>query len=536
MSSPTPRRQPAGQWKTPTKLTRKPRGVPQKQSAPTESPFPTNSPGSKAPESSPVQIERSPSTDKFEDELLPFESAKDADSSMKGDSEPSDVLASARDVESDEEEVLEPAPKQSEAWHSQTIGPDAPEPIDESDEGVMTRVQDPERDASDVEEADDGGGEKLAGQDLSVPNLTFTETLSPWKAKSPEVERQSNPSEKIDSPAAPSEGIPASTETILALHSQAKNRTMALLRGFEWQDGLKSEAIAIDDGALRLSFWAHDLQIDREASQLADYEYDERLFGVDEFGLRDVAEQAREVQWLMERDPRPEEWEVAMAVDEYDRAVKSLTKSAAAHQALLDSNGEVAALRARLQAIEDSWMEDPRAENEVDQDLNQPSEGRNSIIAPEAPASPPPAMPDEEHNQQTEYTDAAPAVQNEARPVTVKEAIRMKIQTAILNVFDEVLDELFQKEDPVLDNLRELRSLPSIKSFQEKIISDAGHIAGAGGKPWEVNERGEVVDAAGNVVGRLVEGEAEALGGYPCNDDGEILNDDGDLVGRYEAI
>ena len=53
-------------------------------------------------------------------------------------------------------------------------------------------------------------------------------------------------------------------------------------------------------------------------------------------------------------------------------------------------------------------------------------------------------------------------------------------------------------------------------------------------KGLEVNEDGDVKDASGNTIGKLVDGDAEDLSGYAIADDGEILDEDGDLVGRVE--
>ncbi|KAF2468290.1 uncharacterized protein BDR25DRAFT_305256 [Lindgomyces ingoldianus] len=55
-------------------------------------------------------------------------------------------------------------------------------------------------------------------------------------------------------------------------------------------------------------------------------------------------------------------------------------------------------------------------------------------------------------------------------------------------------------------------------------------------KGLEVDEEGVVHDKDGNAIGRLVEGDAEDLAGYTIGDDGEILDDDGDLVGRCELL
>ncbi|KAJ4400771.1 hypothetical protein N0V91_008402 [Didymella pomorum] len=54
-------------------------------------------------------------------------------------------------------------------------------------------------------------------------------------------------------------------------------------------------------------------------------------------------------------------------------------------------------------------------------------------------------------------------------------------------------------------------------------------------KGLEVDEEG-LINKDGKPVGRLVEGDAEDLAGYPIGDNGEILDDDGDLVGRCELL
>jgi hypothetical protein len=55
-------------------------------------------------------------------------------------------------------------------------------------------------------------------------------------------------------------------------------------------------------------------------------------------------------------------------------------------------------------------------------------------------------------------------------------------------------------------------------------------------KGLEVDEEGLVKDKNGKDIGHLVEGDAEDLAGYPIGDNGEILDDDGDLVGRCELL
>jgi hypothetical protein len=55
-------------------------------------------------------------------------------------------------------------------------------------------------------------------------------------------------------------------------------------------------------------------------------------------------------------------------------------------------------------------------------------------------------------------------------------------------------------------------------------------------KGLEVDEEGLIKDKDGKTIGRLAEGDAEDLVGYPIGDNGEILDDDGDLVGRCELL
>ncbi|KAH0837080.1 hypothetical protein AYO21_04540 [Fonsecaea monophora] len=55
-------------------------------------------------------------------------------------------------------------------------------------------------------------------------------------------------------------------------------------------------------------------------------------------------------------------------------------------------------------------------------------------------------------------------------------------------------------------------------------------------KGLKVTETGDIKDKAGNVVGKLDEGDPADLEGYEIGDDGEILDEDGDVVGRASVI
>ncbi|KIX02421.1 uncharacterized protein Z518_08362 [Rhinocladiella mackenziei CBS 650.93] len=51
-------------------------------------------------------------------------------------------------------------------------------------------------------------------------------------------------------------------------------------------------------------------------------------------------------------------------------------------------------------------------------------------------------------------------------------------------------------------------------------------------KGLKVSENGDILDKAGNPIGKLEEGDPADLEGYEIGDDGEILDEDGDVVGR----
>lgn len=61
-------------------------------------------------------------------------------------------------------------------------------------------------------------------------------------------------------------------------------------------------------------------------------------------------------------------------------------------------------------------------------------------------------------------------------------------------------------------------------------------LADLDGLPVSEGGGGLIKDKAGQVVGKVVEGDAKDLAGYAPNSKGEILDDDGDLVGRVDTI
>ncbi|KAF7521892.1 hypothetical protein PCG10_007836 [Penicillium crustosum] len=65
----------------------------------------------------------------------------------------------------------------------------------------------------------------------------------------------------------------------------------------------------------------------------------------------------------------------------------------------------------------------------------------------------------------------------------------------------------------------------------ENVVTDIAQLEGL-----PVSDGGVIKNAAGQIVGRIVEGDPEDLIGYTLNDDGEIVDEDGDAIGRVDLI
>ncbi|PGG99451.1 hypothetical protein AJ79_08525 [Helicocarpus griseus UAMH5409] len=55
-------------------------------------------------------------------------------------------------------------------------------------------------------------------------------------------------------------------------------------------------------------------------------------------------------------------------------------------------------------------------------------------------------------------------------------------------------------------------------------------------KGLQVGDGGEIKNSFGNVVAKVVEGDPEDLVGYALNDQGEVVDEDGDAIGRVELV
>ena len=65
----------------------------------------------------------------------------------------------------------------------------------------------------------------------------------------------------------------------------------------------------------------------------------------------------------------------------------------------------------------------------------------------------------------------------------------------------------------------------------ENVVTDLAQLDGL-----PVSDGGVIKNAAGQIVGRIVEGDPEDLIGYTLNDDGEIVDEEGDAIGRVDLV
>ncbi|KAJ5593202.1 hypothetical protein N7537_010106 [Penicillium hordei] len=65
----------------------------------------------------------------------------------------------------------------------------------------------------------------------------------------------------------------------------------------------------------------------------------------------------------------------------------------------------------------------------------------------------------------------------------------------------------------------------------DNVVTDIAQLEGL-----PVSDGGVIKNAAGQIVGRIVEGDPEDLIGYTLNEDGEIVDEEGDAIGRVDLI
>ncbi|KAJ5648737.1 hypothetical protein N7490_005109 [Penicillium lividum] len=106
----------------------------------------------------------------------------------------------------------------------------------------------------------------------------------------------------------------------------------------------------------------------------------------------------------------------------------------------------------------------------------------------------------------------------------------------------EIVDEdgdLIGRVDILHDAAEQAQNIPG--EFPEDAQSKLGEVqdvvtdlAELEGLP--VSDGGVIKNSAGQVLGKIVEGDPEDLIGYTLNDSGEIVDDDGDAIGRVELL
>lgn len=92
-----------------------------------------------------------------------------------------------------------------------------------------------------------------------------------------------------------------------------------------------------------------------------------------------------------------------------------------------------------------------------------------------------------------------------------------------VDILHEVADQAKNAADDAQEKVGEIDP--------ENLVTDIAQLEGL-----PVSDGGVIKNAAGQIVGRIVEGDPEDLIGYTLNDDGEIVDEEGDAIGRVDLI
>lgn len=102
----------------------------------------------------------------------------------------------------------------------------------------------------------------------------------------------------------------------------------------------------------------------------------------------------------------------------------------------------------------------------------------------------------------------------------------------------EILDEdgdLIGRVDILHDVAEQAQGIPDEAQSKvddtQNLVTDLQQLEGL-----PVSDGGVIKNATGQVVGRITEGNPDDLIGYTLNDEGEIVDDDGDAIGRAELV
>ncbi|KAJ5644461.1 hypothetical protein N7507_010472 [Penicillium longicatenatum] len=102
----------------------------------------------------------------------------------------------------------------------------------------------------------------------------------------------------------------------------------------------------------------------------------------------------------------------------------------------------------------------------------------------------------------------------------------------------EIVDEdgdLIGRVDVLHDAVDQAQDIPDEAQSKlgeaQDVVTDLAELEGL-----PVSDGGVIKNAAGQVLGKIVEGDPEDLIGYTLNDSGEIVDDEGDAIGRVELL
>ena len=141
---------------------------------------------------------------------------------------------------------------------------------------------------------------------------------------------------------------PQETEDLDMLYVQATVRIDELLHSYDLRGDYNDLAIHLDELLMMLRLWKQYIAQDPATLKALDYKK-EYLAIADGFGLRDVLRNIHELHETVSTDRLIE---AQQALTQLQASVSSLTMNTAVYRAVTDRNGEVLALRRRLEDVE----------------------------------------------------------------------------------------------------------------------------------------------------------------------------------------
>lgn len=106
-----------------------------------------------------------------------------------------------------------------------------------------------------------------------------------------------------------------------------------------------------------------------------------------------------------------------------------------------------------------------------------------------------------------------------------------KTPTGVENTVDEATSKVSDVVDEASSKAEDVTS--QAQEEAENVAGDSGEEIVPAGR---VNEKGEVVDDDGNVIGKVAEGDKEKLAGSIVSAEGEIVDQEGNVLGKAEPV